>query len=187
LPHPVAYFTTSNVYTRYIGALFCELIIRHSQISSSWQSFSSVLWPFALLPPQRLLVSISLYSLVVSPAYAISFYFLYSATMRQYGEEGSYGDNGFGSFDDSYGLMRQYGEEGSYGDDGYGSFDDSYGSMRQYGEEGSYGDDGYGSFDDSYGSMRQYGEVGSYGDDGYGSFDDSYGSMRCIYGFALQC
>jgi hypothetical protein len=27
LPHPVAYLTTSNVFTRYISVLFCELLV----------------------------------------------------------------------------------------------------------------------------------------------------------------
>jgi hypothetical protein len=44
--------------------------------------------------------------------------------------------------------MRQYGEEGSYGDNGYGYFDVTDGSMREYGLERSYSDEAYGSFGD---------------------------------------
>jgi hypothetical protein len=40
-------------------------------------------------------------------------------------------------------------QEGSYGDDGYGSFDVSEGSRRQYGKERSYSDKAFGSFCDS--------------------------------------
>jgi hypothetical protein len=79
------------------------------------------------LPPLRLLVSICISSLVVSPAYAFSNFKFYEATMRQYGDEGSYGSMRHYGDEGSYRSMRQYGDEGSYG------------SMRQYGEEGSYG------------------------------------------------
>jgi hypothetical protein len=99
--------------------------------------------------------------------------------MRQYGEEGSYGKNGYGSFDDSYGSMRQYGKREDLlnindSDNVYGSFDGKREDLLNINDS----DNIYGSFDDSYGSMRQTRKVGSYGNNGYGSFDDSYEFMK---------
>jgi hypothetical protein len=119
--------------------------------------------------------------------------------MRQYGEEGSYGKNGYGSFDDSYGSMRQYGKREDLlnindSDNVYGSFDGKREDLLNINDSDNvYGsfdgkredllnindsDNIYGSFDDSYGSMRQTRKVGSYGNNGYGSFDDSYEFMK---------